>query len=205
MSVVRAYTRLSYKEADIEKWVDNVLKFGVHKRNIFVDKASGKLFKRPKYDKMITALCPGDLVYVQRLDDLGRSYADIMQQWKLITEEKQADIVVMDMPALDTRKGKDESENPVTDIVLSMLDFFREKENRLDTVRQAEGIAAAKRKGVVLGAPKHPETEEFVDAYLMWKDGFYTLREAADVCRLPKSTFYDMAKRYEAKQQAEKG
>lgn len=134
---------------------------GVQVGNIFIDKQSGKDFNRPKYKKLIRKIMKDDLIYIKSIDRLGRNYEDIIEQWKIITKEKQADIVVIDMPILDTRRGKDLMGTFLSDIVLALLSYISENERENIRQRQAEGIAVAKAKGIRFGPTPLPIPDNF--------------------------------------------
>ena len=165
--------------------------------NIFMDKQSGKDFNRPQYKKLIRKLKPDDLLYIKSIDRLGRNYGEILEQWRILTKEKKIDIVVLDMPLLDTRRGKDLMGTFLSDIVLQVLSFVAENERTNIRQRQAEGIAAAKAKGIRFGRPPLPLPENFHENYQRWKSGEITCTTAARACGLPLSTFRDKAAVYE--------
>lgn len=164
---------------------------------IYVDKQSGKDFERPMYKKMIRRIRSGDILYIKSIDRLGRNYEEIMKQWKILTKEKQADIVVLDMPLLDTRRGKDLMGTFLADIVLALLSYVAENERTTIKQRQAEGIAAAKARGVKFGRPVKQLPDSFDEVYHAWKRKEVSLSEAAVLCDMCRSTFYDKAVQYE--------
>jgi DNA invertase Pin-like site-specific DNA recombinase len=165
--------------------------------NIFMDKQSGKDFNRPQYKKLIRKLKPDDLLYIKSIDRLGRNYGEILEQWRILTKEKKIDIVVLDMPLLDTRRGKDLMGTFLSDIVLQVLSFVAENERTNIRQRQAEGIAAAKARGVRFGRPPRPLPENYHSAYQRWKAGAITGTAAARECGMPLSTFRYRAEIYE--------
>ena len=165
--------------------------------NIFMDKQSGKDFNRPQYKKLIRKLKPDDLLYIKSIDRLGRNYGEILEQWRILTKEKGIDIVVLDMPLLDTRRGKDLMGTFLSDIVLQVLSFVAENERTNIRQRQAEGIAAAKARGVRFGRPPRPLPENYHSAYQRWKAGAITGTAAARECGMPLSTFRYRAEIYE--------
>ncbi len=165
--------------------------------NIFIDKQSGKDFNRPQYKKLIRKLKPDDLLYIKSIDRLGRNYGEILEQWRILTKEKKIDIVVLDMPLLDTRRGKDLMGTFLSDIVLQVLSFVAENERTNIRQRQAEGIAAAKARGVRFGRPPRPLPENYHSAYQRWKAGAITGTAAARECGMPLSTFRYRAETYE--------
>ena len=172
---------------------------GLHikQENLFVDKQSGKDFHRPQYERMVRKLKKDDLLYVKSIDRLGRSYGDILEQWRILTKEKGVDIVVLDMPLLDTRWGKDLMGTFLSDIVLQILSFVAENERVNIRQRQAEGIAAAKARGVHLGRPATPLPPGFEEVLGKWKKGEITGTQAAKICKMPLSTFRYRAEYWE--------
>ena len=169
----------------------------VPKKNIFIDKQSGKDFERPRYKKLIKRLKKDDLLYIKSIDRLGRNYNEIQEQWRILTKEKAVDIVVLDMPLLDTRRGKDLMGTFLSDIVLQVLSFVAENERVNIRQRQAEGIAAAKARGVRFGRLPKPLPPNFHAVYQRWKHGEITGTAAAKECELPLSTFRYRAKIYQ--------
>ena len=169
----------------------------VPKKNIFIDKQSGKDFERPSYKKLIKRLKKDDLLYIKSIDRLGRNYNEIQEQWRILTKEKAVDIVVLDMPLLDTRRGKDLMGTFLSDIVLQVLSFVAENERVNIRQRQAEGIAAAKARGVRFGRLPKPLPPNFHAVYQRWKHGEITGTAAAKECEMPLSTFRYRAKIYQ--------
>lgn len=190
------YARVSTKEQNEDRQLIALQEMKVPMRNIFVDKESGKDFNRIHYKKLIRKLQGGDVLYVKSIDRLGRNYEDIIEQWKCITKEKGTDIVVIDMPILDTRNGKDLMGTFLSDIVLALLSYVSENERINIKKRQAEGIAIAKAKGIRFGPSPKPLPENFDDVYLQWKHKEIPINKAAEMCGMPKSTFFDKAKKY---------
>lgn len=162
-----------------------------------MDKQSGKDFERPQYKKLVRQLKKDDLLYIKSIDRLGRNYGEILDQWHILTKEKGIDIVVLDMPLLDTRRGKDLMGTFLSDIVLQVLSFVAENERANIRQRQAEGIAAAKVKGIRFGRPPRPLPDNYHDAYQRWKAGKITGTAAAKECGMPLSTFRYRAVIYE--------
>ena len=162
-----------------------------------MDKQSGKDFNRPQYKKLVRKLNPDDLLYIKSIDRLGRNYEEIQNQRRILTKEKKIDIVVLDMPLLDTRRGKDLMGTFLSDIVLQVLSFVAENERTNIRQRQAEGIAAAKARGVRFGRPPRPLPENYHSAYQRWKAGSITGTAAAKECGMPLSTFCYRAEIYE--------
>ncbi len=156
---------------------------------IFTDKQSGKDFDRPEYKKMVRKLHAGDVLYILSIDRLGRNYEEIQEQWRYLTKEKRVDIVVIDMPLLDTRQGKDLMGTFIADLVLQILSFVAQSERENIKKRQAEGIAAAKARGMKFGRPAKPLPENFQKVFFKWKNGEITGTEAAENCNMPLSTF----------------
>lgn len=163
---VYAYVRVSAKDQNEDRQLLAIEKLGIPKKNVFIDKQSGKDFERPKYKKMVRKLKPNDLLYVKSIDRLGRNYKDIIEQWKILTKDKGIDIVVLDMPLLDTRQGKDLLGTFISDLVLQILSFVAESERDNIKQRQREGIEAAKKKGVIFGRPRKEVPEEAIKQYL---------------------------------------
>lgn len=191
------YIRVSSKDQNETRQRVALLEVGIRERDIFMDKQSGKDFNRPQYQKLLRRLKREDLLYVKSIDRLGRNYAEIQEQWRIITKEKQADIVVLDMPLLDTRQGKDLMGTFLSDIVLQVLSFVAENERANIRQRQAEGIAAAKAKGVKFGRPVLPLPPNFQEVHLAWRNKEITLAQAADACNMPVGTFYGKARNVE--------
>ncbi len=197
MSNIYGYIRVSTKEQNEDRQLIALREMSVPEKNIFMDKQSGKDFNRPQYKKLAKKLKPGDLLYIKSIDRLGRNYEEIQNQWRVLTKDKGIDIVVLDMPLLDTRRGKDLMGTFLSDIVLQVLSFVAENERSNIRQRQAEGIAAAKAKGIRFGRPPLPLPENFHENYQRWKSGEITCTTAAKACGLPLSTFRDKAVVYE--------
>ena len=183
------YIRVSTKEQNEDRQLIALREMSIPEQNIFMDKQSGKDFNRPQYKKLIKKLKPDDLLYIKSIDRLGRNYEEIQNQWCTLTKDKGVDIVVLDMPLLDTRRGKDLIGTFLSDIVLQVLSFVAENERTNIRQRQAEGIAAAKLRGVRFGRPPKPLSENYYDAYHRWKAGKITGTAAAKECGMPLSTF----------------
>ncbi len=183
------YARVSSREQNEDRQMVALIDMGVSEDNIYMDKQSGKDFERPQYKKMLKKLDNNTILYVKSIDRLGRNYADLNEQWRIITKEKKADIVVIDMPLLDTRREKNLLGTLISDIVLVLLSFVSENEIHNTRQRQAEGIAVAKAKGVRFGRPPKPLPENFYEVYQQWKAGEITVRKAAEECGMPLSTF----------------
>lgn len=193
---VYGYIRVSSREQNEDRQLIAISKVGVDEKNIYLDKQSGKDFNRPMYQKLLRKLRKEDLLYVKSIDRLGRNYEEILQQWRYLTKEKGIDIVVLDMPLLDTRRGKDLMGTFLSDIVLQLLSFVAENERINIKQRQAEGIAAAKARGVQFGRPPKPLPENFTYVYRRWKRGEITGTAAAKECEMPLATFRYRAEGY---------
>ena len=194
---VYGYIRVSTRDQNEDRQLIALRELDIPDKNLFMDKQSGKDFDRPQYKKLVKKLKPDDLLYIKSIDRLGRNYEEILEQWRILTKEKRIDIVVLDMPLLDTRRGKDLMGTFLSDIVLQVLSFVAENERTNIRARQAEGIAAAKARGVKFGRPLSPLPENFCHVYQRWRDGTITGTAAARECGMPLSTFRDRAKIYE--------
>ena len=197
MSNIYGYIRVSTREQNEDRQLIALCEMAVPEKNIFMDKQSGKDFNRPQYKKLVKKLKPGDLLYIKSIDRLGRNYGEILEQWRILTKEKGIDIVVLDMPLLDTRRGKDLMGTFLSDIVLQVLSFVAENERTSIRARQAEGIAAAKARGVKFGRPPTPLPDNFHQVHKAWRSKRLTLNQAADACAMPVSTFYHKALQFE--------
>ncbi len=170
-----------------------------------MDKQSGKDFDRPEYRRLMRRLKKDDLLCIKSIDRLGRNYTEILEQWRILTKERGVDIVVLDNPLLDTRRGKDLMGTFLSDIVLQVLSFVAENERANIRQRQSEGIAAAKARGVRFGRPCIPEPENFSEVYNAWKARKITLTEAAAACEMSPGTFHSRARRYQQAEQMQNG
>lgn len=197
MTNIYGYIRVSTKEQNADRQIIAMNKLHIQKKNLFIDKQSGKDFARPQYLKLLQKLKKDDLLYIKSIDRLGRNYSEILEQWRILTKNRKIDIVVIDMPLLDTRRGKDLMGTFLSDIVLQVLSFVAENERTNIKQRQAEGIAAAKARGVKFGRPATPLPNNFVQVYADWKDGKITGTAAAKLCNMPLSTFRYKAEIYE--------
>lgn len=197
MRRVYGYVRVSSKEQNEERQLIALQKMLVPKNNIYVDKQSGKDFKRPMYKRMLRKIKRDDLLYVKSIDRLGRNYAEILEQWRILTKERGVDIVVLDMPLLDTRRGKDLMGTFLSDVVLQVLSFVAENERTNIRQRQAEGIAAAKARGIKFGRPPLPLPDNFYEIHREWRMKRISLKEAAKACDMPVGTFYGKARKFE--------
>ena len=194
---VYGYIRVSSKDQKEDRQQIALKEVGVERENIYVDKQSGKDFNRPQYKKMLRKLKKDDLLYIKSIDRLGRNYEEILQQWQILTKEKGVDIVVLDMPLLDTRRGKDLMGTFLSDIVLQVLSFVAENERTNIKQRQAEGIAAAKAQGIKFGRPPLPLPDNFYEVHKAWRSKKITLKQAAEACNMPVGTFYGKARKFE--------
>lgn len=193
--MIYGYIRVSSTDQNEDRQLIALNEKGVEKQNIYMDKQSGKDFDRPGYQKMAKKLRQGDLLYIKSIDRLERNYEEIQEQWRYLTKKKQVDIVVIDMPLLDTRRGKDLVGTFLADIVLQVLSFVAQNERENIKQRQAEGIAAAKARGVKFGRPQRPVPDNFEEVAQKWKRGSITGVRAAELTGLPIATFRYKAKR----------
>lgn len=200
MGNLYGYIRVSTKDQNEDRQLLALKELAIPPRNLFIDKQSGKDFERPQYRQMIRKLKKDDLLYIKSIDRLGRNYSEILEQWRIVTKEKGVDIVVLDMPLLDTRRGKDLMGTFLSDVVLQILSFVAENERINIRQRQAEGIAAAKARGVRFGRPPRPLPENFLPLYQEWKRGNITASMAANLCGMPLSTFRYRVQDYEKRQ-----
>ena len=190
---IYGYIRVSTREQNEDRQRLALAALPVPEENIYMDKQSGKDFERPQYRRLVRRLRRDDLLYVKSIDRLGRNYSEILEQWRMLTKEKGVDIAVLDMPLLDTRRGKDLMGTFLSDIVLQVLSFVAENERDNIRQRQAEGIAAAKARGVRFGRPPLPLPDNFHMLHQAWRGQKITLRQAARACGMPTGTFYSKA------------
>lgn len=189
-SIIYGYVRVSTKEQCEDRQMIALREFPVMESNIFMDKLSGKDFNRPQYRKLMRRLKPGDVLVLKSIDRLGRNYEEILNQWRIITKEKKADVVVLDMPLLDIRhSGKDLTGTFVADLVLQILSYVAQTERENTRQRQMEGIAAARRRGVRFGRPRKPMPEAFPAIKEMWENKMIVSREAARELGISQDTF----------------
>lgn len=185
------YIRVSSKDQNPDRQVNAVLASGVNEKNIFVDHMSGKNFDRPQYKKMLKKLKPQDLLVIKSIDRLGRNYEEILEQWRILTKEKNVDIQVLDMPLLNTRTEVDGLTGVfIADLVLQILAYVAETERTFIKQRQAEGIALAKANGVHFGCQKIELSDDAEKVFLLWENGEITANEAAKRLKISRSTFY---------------
>jgi len=194
---IYGYIRVSSRDQNEDRQLIALKSLGITPEHLFLDKQSGKDFNRPQYKKLLRKLKRDDLLYIKSIDRLGRNYEEIQQQWRILTKEKGVDIVVLDMPLLDTRRGKDLMGTFLSDIVLQVLSFVAENERTNIHQRQAEGIAAAKARGVKFGRPPRRLPENFYEVHKAWRDKKMSLQEAAEACNMPVGTFYGKARKFE--------
>lgn len=184
------YARVSTTGQKEDRQLDELAKYGICKQYIYIDKQSGKDFKRPQYMRLYKRLKKDDLLVIKSIDRLGRNYSEIQQEWQKITKIKKADIIVLDMPLLDTTKSKDLLGTFIADLVLQLLSFVAENERVNILQRQAEGIAAAKKRGVKFGRPKLILSDVYRENYKMWKDKKITALKGAENSNMPLWAFY---------------
>lgn len=187
------YVRVSTSEQNEDRQRLAMQLAQVPEGNIYMDKQSGKDFERPMYRRLLRQLKKDDVLYIKSIDRLGRNYEEVLEQWRMLTKEKKVDIVVLDMPLLDTRRGKDLIGTFLSDIVLQVLSFVAENERKNIRERQREGIEAARLRGVRFGRPRTPVPENFEQACGKWISEEISGREAAKQCNMPSSSFYRKA------------
>lgn len=187
------YMRVSSKDQREDRQRHALLAAGIPPSNIYCDKQSGKDFNRKKYKEMLSKLDQNTVLYVKSIDRLGRNYKELNEQWRIVTKEIGADIVILDMPILDTRKNKNLLGTLISDLVLTLLSYVAENERINIRQRQREGIDAALERGVRFGRPKVQLPESFGQARDAWHNGTMTMDEAAKSCGLARTTFYRYA------------
>lgn len=191
------YARVSSKEQNVERQLVAFKEYGIEERDIYIDKQSGKDFNREQYNTLKHILRENDLLVIKSIDRLGRNYEMIVNEWKDITKNIKADIVVIDMPLLDTRKNKDLLGTFISDLVLQILGYVAEQERTFIKQRQKEGILVAKNNGVKFGRPKIEKPLNFDDVVLKWKNKEIKSKEAMKLLGLKSNTFYNMVKLYD--------
>ena len=191
------YMRVSTREQNEDRQRIALIEMGVPEKQIYIDKLSGKNFERPQYKRLLKKLDSNSVLYIKSIDRLGRNYADLNEQWRIITKEKGADIVVIDMPILDTRREKNLLGTFISDIVLALLSYVAENERINIKQRQAEGIMAAKERGVKFGRPPLPLPDNFYEVHKLWRERKLTLKQAAKACNMAKSTFFEKSRKFE--------
>ena len=195
------YVRVSSVDQNEDRQIEAMYQAGVKSRDIYMDKQSGKDFLRPGYLKMLKKMKQGDLLFIMSIDRLGRNYKEVQEQWRILTKEKGIDICVIDMPLLDTRRGKDLMGTFIADLVLQILSFVAESERDNIKRRQRQGIEAAKAKGVKFGRTRIEMTEEFVRIVEEWERKEIPFGEALKKTGVSQATFYRQLKRYRMEQQ----
>lgn len=193
MAKCYGYIRVSSMDQNESRQRLALEQHGIQPEHIFMDKMSGKNFKRPQYQKLVQGLAAGDQICILSIDRLGRNYEEILEQWRMLTKERRVDINVLDMPLLDTRRDKNLLGTFIADLVLQILSFVAQNERENIRKRQAEGIAAAKLRGVKFGRKAKPLPENFMENYELWQMGRISGLEAARRCLMPSSTFYKKA------------
>lgn len=183
------YIRVSTKEQNTDRQVVALTEFGVRREQIFTDKISGKNFDRPVYRRLIKKIKPGDTLVIKSIDRLGRNYDEILEQWRILTKEKKAEIVVLDMPLLDTRQGRDLTGTLIADIVLQLLSYVAQTEREFIRQRQAEGIAAAKARGVSFGRKPREKPENYEAILSQWQSGELSVHRASIQLGVDRKTF----------------
>ena len=184
------YVRVSSAEQNEDRQIRALAKQNIMQKNIYMDKQSGKDFNRPQYKKLVRKLKKGDILYILSIDRLGRNYEEIQNQWRLLTKEMGIDIVVIDMPLLDTRSGKDLMGTFIADLVLQILSFVAQNERENIRLRQAQGIAAARLRGVKFGRPKKVLPDNFDEMVINWREKKISLPEVLIICGISEATFY---------------
>lgn len=196
MTNTYGYVRVSSTDQNEDRQMIALFACEIPKNNIYMDKQSGKDFDRPQYKKLTRKLKSGDLLYIMSIDRLGRNYEEIQKQWRMLTKDIGIDICVLDMPLLDTRQGKDLMGTFIADLVLQILSFVAQSERENIKKRQAEGIAAAKAKGVKFGRPEIGTPENFGTIIKQWERRQITTEKALKLCHMSRSTFYRKQKEY---------
>ncbi len=190
MGNIYGYVRVSSIDQNEDRQLIVMDENNVPKGNIYIDKQSGKDFERPQYKKLVKKLKAGDLLYILSIDRLGRNYEDIQKQWRILTKDIGIDICVIDMPLLDTRNGKDLMGTFIADLVLQILSFVAQSERENIKKRQAQGIAAAKAKGVKFGRPESQVPIEFDELIKKWEKKQLSLDQVLAICNISEATFY---------------
>ena len=190
------YIRVSATDQNEDRQIIAMENAQVPRRNVYMDKISGKDFDRPMYKKMVRKLQRNDLVYIKSIDRLGRNYKDVVEQWQYLTRVKKVDIVVLEMPLLDTRRGKDLMGTFLSDIVLQVLSFVAENERSNIKIRQREGIEAARKRGVKFGRPSAATPDNFPEIYEKWSKEEISAEQAAAMCGFSRTTFYKKAREF---------
>lgn len=192
------YVRVSSQDQNEDRQLIEMERVGIPSNNIYIDKQSGKDFDRPKYQKLLRKMNEGDVLYILSIDRLGRNYEEILNQWRIITKDMKVDVVVIDMPLLDTRRDKNLLGTFISDMVLQLLSFVAQNERENIKKRQAQGIAAAKARGVVFGRPVKDVPDEFSDEVSRWKKGKLDMAELLEKYNISQSTFYRRVRELDA-------
>ncbi len=195
---VFGYVRVSSTDQNEDRQMIALRNANVPKKNILIDKQSGKDFERPSYKKLMRRLKAGDLLYILSIDRLGRNYEEIQKQWRILTKEIGADVCVLDMPLLDTRNGKDLMGTFIADLVLQILSFVAQNERESIRKRQAEGIAAAKARGIKFGRPEKKTPQKFASLVEQWEQKRLPFSEVLRQCNMSEATFYRRLREYRA-------
>lgn len=190
------YIRVSSTDQNEDRQLTALHACKIPKNNLYLDKLSGKSFNRPQYKRLLKRLRPGDTLYLLSIDRLGRNYEEVQEQWRLLTKEKGVDICVLDMPLLDTRRDKDLMGTFIADLVLQILSFVAQNERENIKKRQAQGIAAAKARGVQFGRPGLPEPADFAELVKTWDSRLITIDQITARYGLSESTFYRRLRAY---------
>lgn len=201
MKNVYGYIRVSSCDQNEDRQMIAMQKARIPRKNIYMDKQSGKDFDRPMYKKMVRKLRDEDVVYIKSIDRLGRNYNEVVEQWQYLTRVKKVDIVVIEMPLLDTRRGKDLMGTFLSDVVLQVLSFVAENERECIRSRQREGIEAAKARGVKFGRPPVPLPDNFIEIYERWKQKEINAAKAAEACGFSRTKFYNVVRNIEQKKE----
>ncbi len=189
-----AYIRVSARDQNEERQRIAMAEYGIAPGNIYMDKQSGKDFERPGYQRLLRRLRAGDTIVIKSIDRLGRNYDEILEQWRLLTKQKQVDIVVLDMPLLNTKQGRDLTGVVIADIVLQLLSYVAQTEREFNRQRQAEGIAAARSRGVQFGRRRIDRPENYPEVKKAWEAGELTAAQAADSLGVSRTTFFKWAR-----------
>lgn len=201
---IYGYVRVSSIDQNEDRQMIAMRKIGILEKNIYLDKQSGKNFDRPAYKQLVRKLKEGDLLYIMSIDRLGRNYVEIQEQWRFLTKEKKIDVSILDMSFLDTRNGKDLLGTFLADNVLQVLSFVAQNERENIRKRQAEGIAAAKARGVRFGRPEKPVPENFKEIVKQWEKKQIDIETAVSMCNMSIPTFYKRLKEYKIIEKYEK-
>ena len=194
MAECYGYIRVSSTDQNESRQRIALEQYGIEPGRIYMDKMSGKDFQRPQYQQLVQNLAEGDQICILSIDRLGRNYEEILEQWRILTKEKHVDILVLDMPLLDTRRDQNLLGTFIADLILQVLSFVAQNERENIRKRQAEGIAAARLRGVKFGRRAKPLPDNFMENYELWQSGRISGLEAARRCLMPSSTFYHKAR-----------